>query len=67
MLHVCTGTGTVCSTVTAQRYMCIKVLELSAKKKKKSYILFTGTETVCSTVEVQCYFFVQGLKLSAVG
>ena len=29
-LHVCTGTGTVCSTVTAQRYMFVQGLKLSA-------------------------------------
>ena len=30
MLHVCTGTGTACSTVKAQCYMFVQGLELPA-------------------------------------
>ena len=30
MLHICTGTGAVCFTVTAQRYMFLQGLELCA-------------------------------------
>ena len=29
-LHVCTGTGTVCSKATAQRHMIVQGLEMSA-------------------------------------
>jgi len=29
-LHVCTGTGTLCSTLTLQLYMFVHGLELSA-------------------------------------
>jgi len=32
-LHVCTGTGTVCSTVTLQRYMFVQGMELSEVRK----------------------------------
>jgi len=32
-LHVCKGTGTVCSTVTLQRYMFVQGMQLSAVRK----------------------------------
>ena len=43
-LHDCTWTGTVCSKVTAQRFMFVQGLELSAVRQKQRYILVQGLE-----------------------
>jgi len=54
-LHVCTGTGTACSTVTLQRYMFLQVLVLPAVGNIEKLHVCTGTGTVCSTVTFQSY------------
>ena len=65
-LHVCTGTGTVGSTVTLQRCMFVQGLEMSAVGNIATLQVCTGTGTVCITVTLQRYMFVQGLELSAI-
>ena len=35
-VHVCTGAGSVCTTVTAQCFMFVEVMELSALRRKRN-------------------------------
>ena len=65
-LHVCTWTGSICITVTLQRYMFVEVGVLSAVSYIATLHVCTGTGTVCSTVTLQRYMFVLELVLSAV-
>jgi len=61
-LHVCTGTGTVCSTVTLQRYIFYRDWICVQYGNIATLHVCTGTGTLCSTVTLQRYMFCTGTE-----
>ena len=67
MLHVRTGTGTVCSTVILHCYMSVQGMDCLQYGNISLIHVGTGTGTVCSTVILHCFMSVQGLELLQYG
>ena len=60
-LHDCTGTGTACSTVTAQITCLYRDGNCLQNGNSTTLYVCIGTATVCNTVTEQRYMFLQGL------